>query len=116
MSTVLSEQKSNKSPVSYASMDRLAHLRGLNVAQRAAVEYGVSHIANAADADISGPLLVIGGRTRSPGVAQRPTGGRLSGARNRTGLCPPSAFRIKRLLNKLSRLSPNRDVIIVDQN
>ena len=39
-------------------MDRLAHLRGLNVAQRAAVEYGVSDIAGA---DVSGPLLVIAG-------------------------------------------------------
>jgi DNA helicase-2/ATP-dependent DNA helicase PcrA len=42
-------------------MDRLPHLRCLNVAQRAAVEYGLSDVANAADADISGPLLVIAG-------------------------------------------------------
>ena len=39
-------------------MDRLPHLRGLNVAQRAAVEYGISDVAGS---DISGPLLVIAG-------------------------------------------------------
>lgn len=35
-----------------------AHLRDLNVAQRAAVEHGVSSIVNA---QISGPLLIIAG-------------------------------------------------------
>ena len=39
-------------------MDRLAHLRDLNVAQRTAVEYGVS---DSVGADVSGPLLVIAG-------------------------------------------------------
>ena len=43
-----------------------------------------------------------GGRARSPGVAQRPTGARLSGARNRT-TCLPSERPLARLVERLSR-------------
>jgi len=42
----------------YATIDCLPYLRDLNIAQRAAVEYGVS---DAEGAQISGPLLVIAG-------------------------------------------------------
>src|ERR1700732_2174940 len=40
------------------AVDFPAYLRDLNLAQRAAVEYGVS---NSLDASIAGPLLVIAG-------------------------------------------------------
>jgi hypothetical protein len=42
-----------------------------------------------------------GGRG-APGVAQRPTGARLSGARNRT-TCLPSERQLARLVERLSR-------------
>jgi len=44
-----------------------------------------------------------GGRARSPGVAQRPTGARLSGAPDRT-TCLPGERQLARLVKQLSRL------------